>query len=138
MAALAFLAVLAGIEKKAHPAPMLPEDSAQAPAAGCGIIALTVPEAQRLFHLFATLTTDLPPRTAHAQLTLHLRWSHWRRRTRHARAGTTTEPGSRSSRDTASGHDRDRVLSRCRQFPVRIKPPSTVSTVPVTNWFSIR
>ena len=86
MAALAFLAVLAGIEKKAHPAPMLPEDSAQAPAADCGIIALTVPEAQRLFHLFATLTTDLPPRTAHARLTLHLRWSHWRRRRHQARA----------------------------------------------------
>ena len=86
MAALAFLAVLAGIEKKAHPAPVLPEDSAQAPAADCGIIALTVPEAQRLFHLFATLTTDLPPRTAHARLTLHLRWSHWRRRRHQARA----------------------------------------------------
>jgi hypothetical protein len=80
MAALAFLAVLAAIEKKAHPAPMLPEDSDQAPPADCGIIALTVPEAQRLFHVFATLTTDLPPRTVHARLTLHLRWSHWRRR----------------------------------------------------------
>lgn len=77
---IAFLAVLAAIEKKARPAPMLPEDSDQAPPAGCGIIALTVPEAQRLFHLFATLATDLPPRIVHARLTLHLRWSHWRRR----------------------------------------------------------
>ena len=59
---------------------MLPGDSAQAPAAACGIIALAVPGAQCLLHLFATLTTGLPARTAHARLTLYLRWSHWRRR----------------------------------------------------------
>ena len=138
MAALAFLAVLAGIEKKAHPAPVLPEDSAQAPAADCGIIALTVPEAQRLFHLFATLTADLPPAPPTPGSPCIYAGPAGGDVTRHARAGTTTGPGSRSSRGTASGHDRDRVLSRRRQFPVRIKPPSTVSTVPVTNWFSIR
>jgi hypothetical protein len=59
---------------------VLPGDSDQGPPADCGIIALTVPEAQRLFHLFAALTADLPPRAVHARLTLHLRWSHWRRR----------------------------------------------------------
>lgn len=80
MAALAFLAVLAAIEKAAHPAPVLPTDPDQTPPADCGTIALTVPEAQRLFHLFTTLTRDLPLRTARARLTLHLRWSDWRRR----------------------------------------------------------
>jgi len=55
-----------------------------------------------------------------------------------APAGTTAEPSPGWWRDTVSGRGRDRVLSRCGQFPVRIRPPSTVRTVPVTNWFSIR
>jgi SRSO17 transposase len=80
MAALAFLAVLASIEKAAHPAPVLPHDPDQAPPADCGTIALTVPEAQRLFHLFMMLARDLPHRTARAEVELHLRWSDWRRR----------------------------------------------------------
>jgi SRSO17 transposase len=80
MAALAFLAVLAAIEKAAHPAPVLPHDPDQTPPADCGTIALTVPEAQRLFHLFTMLTRDLPPRATRAQVALHLRWSDWRRR----------------------------------------------------------
>lgn len=48
MAALAFLAVVAAIERAAHPAPILPEDPDQPPPADCGTIALTVPEAQRV------------------------------------------------------------------------------------------
>ena len=75
MAALAFLAVLAAIEKSAHPAPVLPDDPDQAPPADCGTIALTVPEAQRLFHLFTTLIRDSPPRAARARIALHLAWS---------------------------------------------------------------
>jgi SRSO17 transposase len=81
MAALAFLAVLAALEKAAHPAPVLPHDPDQSPPADCGTIALTVPEAQRLFHLFTMLTRgDLPTCTTRAHLELHLRWSDWRRR----------------------------------------------------------
>jgi SRSO17 transposase len=80
MAALAFLAVLAALEKAAHPAPVLPHDPDQTPPADCGTIALTVPEAQRLFHLFTMLTCALPPSTTSVQVALHLRWSDWRRR----------------------------------------------------------
>ena len=80
MAALAFLAVLAAIEKAAHPAPVLPRDPDQAPPADCGTIALTVPEAQRLFHLFTMLTCALPPCTSRAEIARQLRWSDWRRR----------------------------------------------------------
>jgi SRSO17 transposase len=80
MAALAFLAVLAAIEKAAHPAPVLPHDPGQTPPTDCGTIALTVPEAQRLFHLFTMLTRGLPHRTDRSQTELHLRWSDWRRR----------------------------------------------------------
>lgn len=58
-----------------------------------GIIALTVPEAGRLFRLFATLTADLPPRIAHARFTLYLRWSRWRGAAKHARAGPATDRG---------------------------------------------
>jgi SRSO17 transposase len=80
MAALAFLAVLAAIEKAAHPAPVLPHDPDQTPPADCGTIALTVPEAQRLFHLFTMLIRGLPPCTTDTQVAFHLRWSDWRRR----------------------------------------------------------
>lgn len=80
MAALAFLAVLAAIEKAAHPAPILPHDPDQAPPLDCGTIALTVPEAQRLFHLLMTLRGDPPPATTFLQIAFHLRWSHRRRR----------------------------------------------------------
>jgi SRSO17 transposase len=79
MAALAFLAVLAAIEKAAHPAPVLPHDPDQTPPADCGTTALTVPETQRLFHLFSILARGVPSCTC-AQIPLHLRWSDWRRR----------------------------------------------------------
>jgi hypothetical protein len=80
MAALAFPAVIAAIERSAHPAPVLPDDPDQAPPDDCGTIALTVPEAQRLFHLLTTLPPVLPPHAARAQITRHLNWSTWRRR----------------------------------------------------------
>jgi len=80
MAALAFLAVVAAIEKAAHPAPILPDDPDRTPPADCGTIPLTVPEAQRLFHLFTTLTGYVPTHAARARLARHLAWSDWRRR----------------------------------------------------------
>jgi hypothetical protein len=80
MTALAFLAVVTAIDKAAHPAPVLPDQPDQLPPADCGTIALTVPEAQRLFHLLTTLTLDLPPHFVRARRALHLRWSDWRRR----------------------------------------------------------
>ncbi|HEV2634389.1 MAG TPA: IS701 family transposase [Actinocrinis sp.] len=80
MAALAFLAVVAAIERTAHPAPVLPDQPDQLPPTDCGTIALTVPEAQRLFYLLTTLTHNLPPHCVHARITRHLNWSDWRRR----------------------------------------------------------
>ena len=67
IAALAFLAVLAAIEKAEYPAPVLPSDPDQAPPADCGTIALTVAEAQRLFHLYSTLTRETPPNATHTR-----------------------------------------------------------------------
>ena len=43
-------------------------------------IHMTVPEAQRLFHLFTTCIRDLPPSTMRARIARHLNWSDWRRR----------------------------------------------------------
>jgi len=72
--------MVAAIERAAHPAPIQPGQPDQAPPADCGTIALTVPEAQRLFHLLTTLTHDLPPHAVRTRITRHLNWSHWRRR----------------------------------------------------------
>ena len=80
MAALALLAVLAAIDKTSHPAPILPDDPNQDPPADCGAIALTVPEAQQLFHLLTTCIHDLPPSAMRARIARHLNWSDWRRR----------------------------------------------------------
>lgn len=77
MAALAFLAVLAAIERAAHLAPVLPD---QLPPPDCGTVALTVPEAQRLFHLLTTLTRSLPTLAVRALIARHLCWSDRRRR----------------------------------------------------------
>jgi hypothetical protein len=71
---------VAAIERAAHPAPVLPDHRDQLPPADCGIIALTVPEAQRLFHLLTTFTHNLPPHTVRDRITPHLSWSDWRRR----------------------------------------------------------
>jgi SRSO17 transposase len=79
MAALAMLAVLAAIDKTSHPTPILPDDPDQAPPGDCGAIALTVPEAQRLFHLLTTRIRGLPPPAMRARIARHLNWSDWRR-----------------------------------------------------------
>jgi hypothetical protein len=72
------LAAVTAIEEAAHPAPVLPEQPDQLPPADCGTIALTVPEAQRQFHLLTTLTCSLPPHAARALITRHLNWSDGR------------------------------------------------------------
>lgn len=79
MAALALLAVLAAIDKTSHPAPILADDSDQDPSADRGAIVLTVPGAQRLFHLRTTRIRDLPPLAMRARIARHLSWSDWRR-----------------------------------------------------------
>jgi SRSO17 transposase len=48
MAAYALLAVTAAQARAAHPAPILPENDVQPAPEDCGVIALTVPEIQRL------------------------------------------------------------------------------------------
>jgi SRSO17 transposase len=60
MAAHALLSVIAALQKAGHPTPLLPHGPHDTPPADCGQIALTVPEAQRLFHLYTELTHDLP------------------------------------------------------------------------------
>jgi hypothetical protein len=72
--------MVAAIERAAHPAPILPDQPDQAPPADCGTIALTAPEAQRLFHLLTTLTHNLPLHPVRTRITRRLNWSHWRRR----------------------------------------------------------
>jgi SRSO17 transposase len=72
MAAHAVLATTTATARRAHPAPTLPHDTDQAPPADCGMIALTVPELQRLIPL---LLPGRPRETA-----FHLQWSDWRRR----------------------------------------------------------
>jgi SRSO17 transposase len=75
MAAYALLAVTTARAKSAHPAPVLPSDEDQPPPADYGMIALTVPELQRL------LPVILPARPRRNTDTgLHLAWSEWRRR----------------------------------------------------------
>jgi SRSO17 transposase len=73
MAAYALLAVTAAAAKAAHPAPLLPGNADQAPPADCGMIALTVPELQRLLPL-------LVPAPPGIDADIRLRWSQWRRR----------------------------------------------------------
>jgi hypothetical protein len=75
MVAYALLAVTTALTRRAHPAPVLPDDSDQAPPADCGMTALTVPELQRLLALV------LPTRISkNPDVGFHLRWSDWRRR----------------------------------------------------------
>jgi SRSO17 transposase len=74
MAAYALLAVTAALAKKTHPAPILPSDHDERPPADCGMIALTVPEIQRLLPV-------LRFRQSHrnADIDICLGWSAWRR-----------------------------------------------------------
>jgi SRSO17 transposase len=71
-AAYALLTVTTAIARRAHPAPVLPDDTGQVAPIDCGMIALTVPELQRLIPLI------LPGRPG--ETAFHLRWSDWRRR----------------------------------------------------------
>ena len=75
LAAYAILAVTSALDKATHPQPVLPTEPGQAPPVDCGMIALTVPEIQRLLPL---LGTDRPRQDT--DTAFHLRWSDWRRR----------------------------------------------------------
>ena len=75
MASYALLAVTAAQARAAHPAPALPEHDDQLAPEDCGIIALTVPELQRLL-------AALPPGQNYRKRDVegHIGWSTWRRR----------------------------------------------------------
>ncbi|WKX06046.1 hypothetical protein [Streptomyces sp. NL15-2K] len=80
MAALALLAVIASLDRRTHPDPVLPVDGNAAPPEHFGQIALTVTEARRLFQLFTALLRDLPTAVATRRMAFHLQWSSWRHR----------------------------------------------------------
>lgn len=80
MAALALLAVISALDRRTHPAPVLPANANAEPSADYGQAALTVPETRRLFHLFTTLLQDPPSALAARRMAFHLHWSTWRRR----------------------------------------------------------
>jgi SRSO17 transposase len=75
LAAYALLAIASALAKATHPAPVLPDDPDQKAPADCGLIALTVPEIQRL--LTTTTTRRIP---TNPDIGFHLAWSDWRRR----------------------------------------------------------
>ena len=75
LAAYALLAVTTAQAKAAHPIPVLPQDADESAPADCGMVALTVPELQRLLPLIATVPSK--PRVSNG---FHLAWSAWRRR----------------------------------------------------------
>jgi SRSO17 transposase len=75
MAAYALLVVTAALARAAHPAPVLPEHEKQPAPADCGMIALTVPELQRLL---PTLLPGHDHRNKNAETCLA--GSTWRRR----------------------------------------------------------
>ncbi|MFD4974095.1 hypothetical protein ACFWOI_28750, partial [Streptomyces sp. NPDC058424] len=68
------------LDRRTHPEPVLPADGNATPPEDFGQIALTVPEARRLFQLFTTLLQDLPAALAARRMAFHLHWSTWRRR----------------------------------------------------------
>ena len=80
MAALALLSVIASLDRRDHPAPVLPTSPTAEPPADFGQIAPTVTEARRLFQLFTNLLRDLPTALATRRMAFHLQWSTWRRR----------------------------------------------------------
>jgi SRSO17 transposase len=71
MAALAVCAVTAAQAKTTAPSPILPTSGDQPPPDDAGLIAFTVNEIKRLYHLLYRKIHDI----AH-----HLHWSEWRRR----------------------------------------------------------
>jgi SRSO17 transposase len=80
MAALALLSVIASLDRRHHPEPVLPTSPTAEPPADFGQIALTVTEARRLFQLLTVLLEDLPAALAARRMVFHLQWSAWRRR----------------------------------------------------------
>ncbi|WSY97449.1 hypothetical protein OH809_38970 [Streptomyces sp. NBC_00873] len=80
MAAPALLAVISSLDRREHTAPVLPADGEAEPPEDFGHIALTVPEARRLFQLFTAVLRDLPTTLAARRMAFHLQWSVWRRR----------------------------------------------------------
>jgi SRSO17 transposase len=80
MAALALLSVIASLDRREHPAPVLPASPTDKAPTDFGRIALTVTEARRLFQLFTSLLRDLPAALAARRMAFHLQWSTWRRR----------------------------------------------------------
>ncbi|MEU9291162.1 hypothetical protein AB0D57_42720 [Streptomyces sp. NPDC048275] len=79
MATLAPLSVIASLDRRDRPAPVLHAGPTAEPPADFGQIALTVTEARRLFQLFIALMRDLPTAPAVRRITLRLQWSVWRR-----------------------------------------------------------
>ena len=75
MAAYALLAVTAAKARAAHPAPVLPERDEQHVPEECGMVALTVPELQRLRPV---LLPGHQPESL--DVDAHLAWPIWRRR----------------------------------------------------------
>jgi len=80
MAALALLSVIASLDRRHHPEPIMPTSPTAEPPADFGQIALTVTEARRLFQLLTVLLEDLPATLAARRMAFHLQWSAWRRR----------------------------------------------------------
>lgn len=74
------LSVIASLDRREHPAPVLPTSPTDKVPADFGRIALTVTEARRLFQLFTNLLRNLPTALAARRMTFHLQWSTWRRR----------------------------------------------------------
>jgi hypothetical protein len=80
MPALALLSVIASLDRREHPARVLPASPTDKAPTDFGQIALTVTEARRLFQLFTNLLRDLPAALAARRMAFHLQWSTWRRR----------------------------------------------------------
>jgi SRSO17 transposase len=74
LAAYALLAIASALAKATHPAPVLPDDPDQPPPTDVGMIALTVPEIQRLLRLILPARANTEP-----DVKFHLSWSEWRR-----------------------------------------------------------
>ncbi len=74
MAALALLCVIAGLDRRDHPAPVLPTSPTEEAPTDFGQTALTVTGARRLFQLFTNLLRDLPATLATHPMAFHLQW----------------------------------------------------------------
>ncbi len=80
MAALAVLAVVVAVERRRHPAPVVPHTGQDDPPDDYGLIALTVPEVRRLLAVFTHVSAAVTPPIAAFWREFELRWSQWRRR----------------------------------------------------------